>query len=105
MCYGKEYKILTEYYDTMRLKSSKPYYHENSIVFANLPGYYKINKMCKFTFFSWKMGNIKKNIFYKSPQNGQIGKLLLSVSTMETKSRSIQNVIYSVTMYLDMDLL
>ena len=56
-------------------------------------------------FFHEKWETLKKNIFYKSPQNGQIGKLLLSVSTMETKSRSIQNVIYSVTMYLDMDLL
>ena len=55
MCYGKEYKILTEYYDTMRLKSSKPYYHENSIVFANLPGYYKIH-----VFFHEKWETLKK---------------------------------------------
>ena len=27
MCYSNKYKLLSVYYDTMRLKSSKPYYH------------------------------------------------------------------------------
>ena len=56
--------------------------------------------MCFFTFFHEKIANIKKNNFSKSPQNGQIGKLLLSVSAMETKSRSIKMVIIDGMMYL-----
>ena len=51
-------------------------------------------------FFHEKNANIKKKYFYKSPQNGQIGKLLLSVSTTETKSRSIKTVVSSETVYL-----
>ena len=51
-------------------------------------------------FFHEKMQTLKKNIFHKSPQNGQIGKLLLSVSTMETKSRSIKTDVSSETVYL-----
>ena len=76
-----------------------------SIVFANLPDIIKLTKCVNSRFFHEKNETLKKNIFHKSPQNGQNGKLLLSVSTTETKSRSIQNVIYSVTMYLDMVLL
>ena len=51
-------------------------------------------------FFHEKWETLKKEVFYKSPQNGQIGKLLLSVSTMETKSRSIKMVVLNVTLYL-----
>ena len=54
------------------LKSSKPYYHENSIVFANFPGYYKINKMCKSPFFHEKSERLKKIFFQKVLQNGKI---------------------------------
>jgi hypothetical protein len=59
-----------------------------------------IQKRVNSRFFHEKMQTLKKNIFYKSPQNGQIGKLLLSVSTMETKSRSIKTDVSSETVYL-----
>jgi len=42
----------------------------------------------------------KWETFKKVPKNGQIGKLLLSVSTTETKSRRIKMVVLNVTMYL-----
>lgn len=60
----------------------------------------QIKKRVHSRFFHEKNETLKKIFFSKSPQNGQIGKLLLFVSVVETESRSIKTDVSSETVYL-----